>query len=84
MILNWSIRRYIRGSRITSVEEVLSTDVTAADAPRSTLHITQQAQIIAHIDDYKLSMIATLAVLPRLIVFKKAPGGSADHTLAVE
>jgi hypothetical protein len=54
--------------------------VTAADAPRSTLHITQQAQIIAH----KLFMIATLAVLPRLIVFKKAPGGSADHTLAVE
>jgi hypothetical protein len=47
-------------------------------------HITQQAQIIAHIDDYKLLMIATLAVLPRLIVFKKAPGGSADHTLAVE
>ena len=29
-------------------------------------------------------VIATLAVLPRLIVFKKAPGGSADHTLAVE
>jgi len=58
--------------------------VTAADAPRSTLHITQQAQIIAHIADYKLLMIATLAVFPRLIVFKKAPGGSADHTLAVE
>jgi hypothetical protein len=33
--------------------------------------ITQQAQIIAYIDDYKLLMIATLAVIPLLIVFKK-------------
>jgi MFS transporter, DHA2 family, multidrug resistance protein len=33
--------------------------------------ITQQAQIIAYIDDYKLLMIATLAVIPLLLVFKK-------------
>jgi MFS transporter, DHA2 family, multidrug resistance protein len=47
--------------------------------------ITQQAQIIAYIDDYKLLMIATLAVIPLLIVFKKAPdSSSADHTLAME
>ena len=46
--------------------------------------ITQQAQIIAYIDDYKLLMIATLAVIPLLIVFKKARGVGADHTLAVE
>jgi DHA2 family multidrug resistance protein len=37
--------------------------------------VTRQAQIIAYIDDYKLLMIATLAVIPLLIVFKKA--GSA-------
>jgi DHA2 family multidrug resistance protein len=46
--------------------------------------ITQQAQIIAYIDDYKLLMIATLAVIPLLIVFKKTPGGGADRTVAVE
>jgi MFS transporter, DHA2 family, multidrug resistance protein len=46
--------------------------------------ITQQAQIIACIDDYKLLMIATLAVIPLLIVFKKTPSGSAGHTLAME
>jgi DHA2 family multidrug resistance protein len=47
--------------------------------------ITRQAQIIAYIDDYKLLMIATLAVIPLLIVFKKASGGDGpDHTIAVE
>jgi DHA2 family multidrug resistance protein len=47
--------------------------------------ITRQAQIIAYIDDYKLLMIATIAVLPLLIVFKKAPaGGGADHTIVLE
>ena len=47
--------------------------------------ITRQAQIIAYIDDYKLLMIATLAVIPLLIVFKKASGGGdKGHTLAVE
>ena len=42
--------------------------------------ITQQAQIIAYIDDYKLPMIATLIVIPLLVVFKKptSGGGSED------
>jgi len=44
-----------------------------------------QAQIIAYIDDYKLLMIATLAVIPLLVVFKKAAGGGGpDHTITVE
>jgi DHA2 family multidrug resistance protein len=47
--------------------------------------ITQQAQIIAYIDDYKLLMIATLAAIPLLIVFKQAAaGGGKDHALAME
>jgi MFS transporter, DHA2 family, multidrug resistance protein len=47
--------------------------------------ITRQAQIIAYIDDFKLLMIATLVVIPLLIVFKKASdGGGEDHTLVVE
>ena len=58
--------------------------LTAAGRAALDAMITQQAQIIAYIDDYKLLMIATLAVIPLLIVFKKAPGRGADHTLAVE
>jgi MFS transporter, DHA2 family, multidrug resistance protein len=33
--------------------------------------VTQQARIIAYIDDYKFLLIATLAVIPLLIVFKR-------------
>jgi DHA2 family multidrug resistance protein len=58
--------------------------LTAAGRAALDAVITRQAQIIAYIDDYKLLMIATLAVLPLLMVFKKAPRGGADHTLAVE
>jgi DHA2 family multidrug resistance protein len=57
------------------------------DAGRAALDamITRQALIIAYIDDFKLLMIATLAVIPLLIVFKQASdGGGHDHTLAVE
>jgi DHA2 family multidrug resistance protein len=43
--------------------------------------VTQQAQIIAYIDDFKLLMIATLAVIPLLIVFKQASGGGEKHTV---
>jgi DHA2 family multidrug resistance protein len=58
--------------------------LTAAGRAALDAMITQQAQVIAYIDDYKLLMIATLAVFPLLIVFKKTSGGGADHTLAVE
>ena len=47
--------------------------------------ITQQAQIIAYIDDYKLLMIATLLVIPLLIVFQRtSDSGGKDHTPIVE
>jgi DHA2 family multidrug resistance protein len=39
--------------------------------------ITQQAQIIAYIDDYKMLMIATMAVIPLLIVFTATSRGKA-------
>ena len=39
--------------------------------------ITGQAQIIAYIDDYKLLMIATLAVIPLLLVFRRSSGSAA-------
>ena len=57
------------------------------DAGRAALDaiVAQQAQIIAYIDDYKLLMIATLAAVLLLVVFKKpSTGGGADHTLVVE
>ncbi len=46
--------------------------------------ITRQAQIIAYIDDYKLPMIATLAVIPLLFVFKKSGASGVDHTMVGE
>jgi DHA2 family multidrug resistance protein len=59
--------------------------LTAAGRAALDAMITQQAQIIAYIDDYKLLMIATLVVVPLLIVFKQARGsGSEDRPLAVE
>jgi DHA2 family multidrug resistance protein len=59
--------------------------ITAAGRAALDAVITRQAQIIAYIDDYKLLMIATLAVVPLLIVFKNPSGGGApDHAGAVE
>jgi DHA2 family multidrug resistance protein len=46
--------------------------------------ITKQAQIIAYVDDYKLLMIATIAVLPLLVVFKQASRGGSGHSIVVE
>ena len=55
--------------------------LTAAGRAALDAVITEQAQIIAYIDDYKLLMIATLAVMPLLLVFKPAgaPTKPADH-----
>ena len=50
--------------------------MTAAGRAALDAVITGQAQIIAYIDDYKLLMIATLAVLPLLMVFQ-TPGRPA-------
>ncbi len=58
---------------------------TAAGRAALDAVVTRQAQIIAYIDDYKLLMIATLLVIPLLIVFKQASGGGReDHAGGVE
>ena len=49
--------------------------LTAAGRAALDAMITQQAQIIAYIDDYKLLMIATIVVIPLLVVFKRESGG---------
>src|ERR1700691_4821553 len=55
------------------------------DAGRAALDalVTQQAQIIAYIDDYKLLLIATLALFALLVIFKKT-NGSPGHAAAME
>jgi DHA2 family multidrug resistance protein len=58
---------------------------TAAGRAALDAMITQQAQIIAYIDDYKLLMIATLLVLPLLIVFQRTPdSGGKEHAPVME
>jgi DHA2 family multidrug resistance protein len=59
--------------------------VSAAGRAALDAVITRQAEVIAYIDDYKLLMIATIAVVPLLVVFKK-PGArsSRDHSVAME
>jgi MFS transporter, DHA2 family, multidrug resistance protein len=78
---------------VTAVNRILADPIitqfwnplTAAGRAALDAMITRQAQIIAYLDDYKLLMIATLVVIPLLIVFKKTPGsGGEDHTLVVE
>jgi DHA2 family multidrug resistance protein len=44
--------------------------------------ITRQSQIIAYIDDYKLLMIATVAVIPLLVVFRKTSDASTAGQFA--
>jgi DHA2 family multidrug resistance protein len=56
--------------------------LTAAGRAALDATITQQAQIIAYIDDYKLLMIATLALIPLLVLFRRSEG--AEGPTAVE
>jgi DHA2 family multidrug resistance protein len=55
------------------------------DAGRAALDalVTQQAQVIAYIDDYKLLLIATLALFALLAIFRKS-NGLAGHAAVVE
>src|SRR5271154_5156844 len=75
-----AVNRAFESSAVTQFWNPL----TAAGRAALDAMITQQAQIIAYIDDYKLLMIATLTVIPLLLVFKKTSDGGADHPLAVE
>jgi MFS transporter, DHA2 family, multidrug resistance protein len=57
--------------------------VSAAGRAALDALVTQQAQIIAYMDDYKLLMIATLAAIPLLVIFKKPPRSAAADTMHV-
>jgi MFS transporter, DHA2 family, multidrug resistance protein len=58
--------------------------LTAAGRAALDALITQQAQVIAYIDDYKFLMIATLAVLPLLMVFRKPAGAPPAEPIIAE
>jgi|SRR5579862_4500704 len=59
--------------------------LTAAGRAPLDAMITEQAQIIAYIDDYKLLMIATIAVLPLLVVFRQATArGGHGHAVVAD
>lgn len=57
--------------------------LTAAGRAALDAVVTRQAQIIAYIDDYKLLMIAALAVIPLLVVFKKPSGQRPAEPVAI-
>jgi DHA2 family multidrug resistance protein len=58
---------------------------TAAGRAALDAVVTRQAQIIAYIDDYKLLMIATLLVIPLLMVFGRPSSRDApNHTAVIE
>jgi len=46
--------------------------------------VTQQAQIIAYIDDYKFLLVVTMAVLPLLLFFKRTSKGGSQQPVVTE
>jgi MFS transporter, DHA2 family, multidrug resistance protein len=93
LITNTQINHADIAEHVTAVNRVFQSPtiaefwnpLTAAGRAALDAMIMQQAQIIAYIDDYKLLMIATLAVIPLLIVFKQASARrGSDHASGVE
>ena len=59
--------------------------VTAAGRAALDAVVTQQAQVIAFLDGYKLLMIAALAAIPLLVVFRRPSGGGRpDAAVALD
>jgi MFS transporter, DHA2 family, multidrug resistance protein len=57
--------------------------LTAAGRAALNALVTQQAQIIAYIDDYKFLMLATLAVLPLLLVFRRPSSAGRSEPVTI-
>jgi len=71
-----------RGFQDPGIAQFLS-PITAAGRAALDALVTQQAQVIAYIDDYKVLLIATLALFGLLVIFKKS-GGMPGHAAPVE
>ena len=74
-----SVNRVFEGPAIS---QFLS-PVTAAGRAALDQVVTQQATIIAFIDDYKLLMLSTIAVAPLVFLFAKS-NSAPDHTMAMD
>ena len=74
-----AVNRAFEGPTVT---QYLSPFTAAGRAALDAL-VTQQAQVIAYIDDYKLLLIATLVLFALLLIFKKTSGPVGPAT-AVE
>ncbi len=57
---------------------------TAAGRAALDAVVTRQAQIIAYIDDYKLLLVAMLAAIPLLLLFRGSSSASADAPVVVD
>ncbi len=81
------IGRYVTATNLgftdPSVARLLN-PFTAAGRAALDATVTHQAQVIAYMDDYKLLMIATLAMFPLLLVFRPAAAAAADHAMVLE
>lgn len=67
-----------------AVERMLNPLTAAGRAALDGL-ITQQATVISYIDDFKLLMILSLAVMPMVLLLRKpARPAAVDHSVAVE
>jgi DHA2 family multidrug resistance protein len=74
-----SVNRAFEGQAVT---QFLS-PVTAAGRAALDQLVTQQATIISYIDDYKLLLVSTLAVVPLVFLFART-NSAPDHTMALE
>jgi len=94
LVRNTQVNHAEIAAHVTSVNRALENPAVAhfwdpmTAAGRAALNavITEQAQIIAYVDDYKLLMIATLSVLPLLAMFNrpKQAGAAAAATVVAD
>ncbi|HUN97734.1 MAG TPA: MFS transporter, partial [Bradyrhizobium sp.] len=91
LVRNTQVNHAEIGANVTAVNRALDNPIiahfwspfTAAGRAALDAVITRQAQIIAYIDDYKLLMIATLSVLPLLVIFNRPSPSSGRPTAVV-
>jgi DHA2 family multidrug resistance protein len=70
-----------RGFEDPTVTQFLN-PLTAAGRAALDALVTQQAQVIAYIDDYKLLLMATLALFALLLIFKRSDrSAGAEHAV---
>jgi DHA2 family multidrug resistance protein len=92
LMQNTQINHAEIAQHVTAVNRVFENPIIAQSwspftpAGRAALDalITQQAQVIAYIDDFKLMMVLTLVAIPLLMVFKKPPRGAPVEHMVME